>query len=142
MPTDKPAQHPALERLDAFVGEWSMEASFAPGVTGRAVFEWVLGGQFLVERSEVPDAPDGIAIVGVDRDGQAYTQHYFDSRGVARVYAMTFRDGVWTLLRDAPVSRRWTSGSASPQSSAPTAARSAAAGRRPGMVRPGSTTST
>ena len=56
-------------------------------------------------RSEVPDvpeAPDGIAIVGVDRDGEAYTQHYFDSRGVARVYAMTFRDGVWTLLRDAP----------------------------------------
>jgi hypothetical protein len=103
--TDQPARHPSLERLDAFVGEWSLEASLTAGVTGRAVFEWVLGGQFLVERSEVPDvpeAPDGIAIVGVDRDGEAFTQHYFDSRGVARVYAMTFRDGVWTLLRDAP----------------------------------------
>jgi hypothetical protein len=65
----------------------------------------VLGGQFLMERSEVPDvpeAPDGIAIIGMDRDGEAYTQHYFDSRGVARLYAMTFRDGVWTLVRDAP----------------------------------------
>ena len=96
----KAARHPALERLDAFVGEWSMEASFAAGATGRAVFEWVLGGQFLVERAEVPDAPDSIAIVGLDRDGEAFTQHYFDSRGVARVYAMTFSDGVWTLLRD------------------------------------------
>ena len=38
----------------------------------------------------------------MDRDGEAYTQHYFDSRGVARVYAMTFRDGMWALLRDAP----------------------------------------
>jgi hypothetical protein len=102
VPKDEAARHPALQGLDAFVGEWTMEAPFAPGVTGRAVFEWVLGGRFLVERSEVPGAPDGIAIVGLDRDGQAYTQHYFDSRGVARVYAMTFHDGVWTLLRDAP----------------------------------------
>jgi hypothetical protein len=105
VPRDEAARHPMLERLDAFVGEWSTEAPFAPGVTGRTVFEWVLGGQFLMERSEVPDvpeAPDGIAIVGVHRDGEAYTQHYFDSRGVARVYAMTFRDGVWTLVRDAP----------------------------------------
>ncbi len=99
---DEAARPAALERLDAFVGEWSMEASFAAGVTGRAVFEWVLGGQFLVERTEVPGAPDGIAIVGLDRDGEAFTQHYFDSRGVARVYAMTFSDGVWTLLRDSP----------------------------------------
>jgi hypothetical protein len=96
------ARPAALERLEAFVGAWTMEAPFAPGVTGRAVFEWVLGGQFLVERSEVPGAPDGIAIVGVDRDGQAYTQHYYDSRGVARLYAMTFDGRVWTLLRGSP----------------------------------------
>jgi len=34
--------------------------------------------------------------------GQAYTQHYFDSRGVGRVYAMSFSEGVWTLLQEAP----------------------------------------
>jgi hypothetical protein len=97
------ANRPAvLERLEAFVGEWKMEASFLPaGVTGRAVFEWVLDGRFLVERAEVPDAPGSFAIVGLDRDGEAFTQHYFDSRGLARVYAMTFNEGVWTLLRDA-----------------------------------------
>jgi hypothetical protein len=105
MPKDEVARDPMLERLDAFVGEWTVEVPFAPGVNGHAVFEWVLGGQFLMERSEVPDvpeAPDGISIIGVDRDGSAYTQHYFDSRGVVRLYAMTFRDGEWTLLRDAP----------------------------------------
>ena len=104
MSNDEAARHPMLERLDAIVGEWSIEASIDPEETARAVFEWVLGGQFLMERSEVadvPEAPDGIAIVGVDRDGEGYTQHYFDSRGVARLYSMTFRDGVWTLLRDA-----------------------------------------
>jgi hypothetical protein len=36
-----------LERLDAFIGEWSIEASFGPDVPGRAAFEWVQGGQFL-----------------------------------------------------------------------------------------------
>jgi len=139
---DQAARHPALQRLDALVGEWTMEASFAAGVTGRAVFEWVLGGQFLVERSEVPGAPDGIAIVGLDRNGEAFTQHYYDSRGVARVYAMTFSDGVWTLLRDSPDFSPLDFWHASPGSSAPTAAPSAAAGRRPGTARAGSTTST
>ncbi|MGI8795561.1 MAG: hypothetical protein ACR2IR_03060, partial [Acidimicrobiia bacterium] len=59
------------------------------------------GEQFLVERWEVPhpDAPDGIAIIGVDQSGENYLQHYFDSRGVARVYEMSFRDGVWELWR-------------------------------------------
>jgi hypothetical protein len=68
------------------------------------VFEWLPGGQFLVQRWEVahPDAPDGIAIIGLGPDGKAYTQHYFDSRGGARVYAMNFSDGVWTLLRASP----------------------------------------
>ena len=33
------------------------------------------------------------------RAGEAYVQHYFDSRGVARVYQMGFRGGLWTLSR-------------------------------------------
>ncbi len=68
------------------------------------MFEWALGGQFLLQRSEFPhpDFPDSIAIIAVDPSGQGYTQHYFDSRGVVRVYAMGFRDGIWTLVRNAP----------------------------------------
>jgi hypothetical protein len=60
--------------------------------------------QFLLQRWEIshPDAPDGLAIIGVDAARGAFFQHYYDSRGVARVYAMTFTDGVWELLRDAP----------------------------------------
>jgi hypothetical protein len=108
MQMDEAARNAARARLDAFIGEWSIEAAFplAPptGVVGRAVFEWTLGGQFLVQRSEVPhpDAPDSVAIVGLEPDSEAYSQHYFDSRGVVRVYAMTFSDGVWKLLRDSP----------------------------------------
>ena len=39
-------------RVDLTGGPGKGSGSFA-GVTGRAVFEWVLAGQFLVERSEV-----------------------------------------------------------------------------------------
>jgi hypothetical protein len=102
MEMSQAADNPALERLEPFVGEWNLEASFPDAPVGRAVFEWILGGQFLVERSEVPvpEAPDGFCIIGPEADGGGYTQHYFDSRGVVRLYAMTFDDGVWTLTRD------------------------------------------
>jgi hypothetical protein len=100
------ARDPALERLDAFVGEWSMEAAFplapATGIGGHTVFEWMPGEQFLIQRWEVshPDAPDGIAIIGFDAGRETYLQHYFDSRGVARVYEMSFGDGLWKLWRN------------------------------------------
>jgi hypothetical protein len=98
----------AMERLAPFVGEWTIEGSFRnlgpTGVTGRVVFEWMLDRQFLMQRGEVPhpDAPDNVAVMGFDPGTGAYTHHYFDSRGIARLYSMTFDDGVWKLLRDSP----------------------------------------
>lgn len=105
---DQPARQAALKRLDTLVGAWNLEACFPSDPTavlrgGRSVFEWMQGGQFLIQRTEAPDpAPNSLAIIACDSDNEAYVQHYFDSRGVARLYAMSFRDGVWTLLRDAP----------------------------------------
>jgi hypothetical protein len=105
---DPAARTAALERLDALVGEWRMEAAFPgavpAGVVGRSRFEWALGRQFLVQRSEIPhpDAPDSIALVAFDSDTGAYTQHYFDSRGVVRLYAMGLSGDGWTLVRASP----------------------------------------
>jgi hypothetical protein len=63
----------------------------------------ILGGSFLRQRNEIPhpEFPDSILIIAADPGGETYTQHYFDSRGVARIYKMTFGEGKWTLLRDA-----------------------------------------
>jgi len=93
----------ALERLGVLVGEWVVEAEFPgqPPFAGRTVFEWALDGQFLVQRTEAPGSvPDSTAMISVEPETGAYTQHYFDSRGVVRLYAMTFADGVWQLLRE------------------------------------------
>jgi hypothetical protein len=95
-----------LAPLEPLVGEWSVEAiaPWAPpsGLRGTTVFEWMTGGKFLVQRWEVPidEAPDGLAVIGSDPENSGgYLQHYFDSRGVARVYSMGFDEGVWTLSR-------------------------------------------
>jgi hypothetical protein len=104
MERDKAARAAAMERLSPFVGEWAVEVGFAPGMTVPSVFEWILDGQFLAQRTDVPDpnAPNSMFVIGADDEGDGYTQHYFDSRGIARLYAMTFDGRVWTLRREAP----------------------------------------
>ncbi|MFC9947934.1 hypothetical protein [Streptomyces pratensis] len=104
-----------LARLEVFVGEWSLEPRFPgggpsrPGPAGggpaaRTWFEWALDRQYLVQhtRIPVPEAPDGLMVVRPDPGTGSYTQHYFDSRGVARLYAMDFDGRVWTLTRESP----------------------------------------
>ena len=108
----------ALDRLEPFLGEWAVAASIMPddALPGGCVFEWTLGGAFLLQRIEIPhpEAPDGLCIIGANADGDGYTQHYFDSRGIARVYAMEFADGVWRLSRESadftplPFAQRYT----------------------------------
>ena len=93
-------------RLEPLIGEWVVEGAHPvdPSMTvrGHAVFEWVDGRRFLVQRwtIEHPDFPNGIAILGEGESGLA--QHYFDSRGVARVYAMSVTDETWELSRESP----------------------------------------
>jgi hypothetical protein len=101
-----PTRNPQLEPLEALVGEWTTEATHpaVPGIVvrGQAVFEWLEGEQFLIQRSrnDHPDFPDAIAITGLFGDSLA--MHYYDSRGVHRVYRTSFDDGVWSFWRDAP----------------------------------------
>jgi hypothetical protein len=98
-------RRPDMERLEALVGEWTMEAGPPGGPPwpgdARVSFEW-LDRTYLIERwtVEMPEAPDGIAIIGPDQSGENLVQHYFDSRGVARVYGMSLDGGVWKLWRD------------------------------------------
>lgn len=78
----------------------------SPPVTdrgGTTTFEWLDGKFFLIQRFVVehPAAPSGIAIIGLSAP-EVFAQHYYDSRGVARVYQMTLADGAWKVWREAP----------------------------------------
>ena len=102
-----------VESLDALIGEWSTSATHPalPSVVvpGRTSFEWLEGRHFLIGRSlnEHPDFPDALTVFGADRE--ALAMHYYDSRGVERVYRTSLSDGVWRIWRDAEgFSQRFT----------------------------------
>jgi hypothetical protein len=112
---DQPTAEVALEKLEPLIGEWTLEAYGPHGEpwpgAGRATFEWHDSRAHLVERStvEMPEAPDGVSIIGCDAANGTYMQLYSDDRGVCRVYEMSIGDGVWKVWRDGePFSQRFT----------------------------------
>jgi hypothetical protein len=92
-----------MEALNVLVGAWKTNAP-AMEAEGLTTFEWLEGGGFLIERSTVnrPEFPNAVCVIGATGPGGALQQHYFDSRGVARVYEMTLENGTWTLFRAGP----------------------------------------
>ena len=100
------------ERLEPLIGEWTL-AMVMPGqevpeklpdIGARVTFEWMGKKGFVLERWRVPipEAPDGLAVLGWDERRGTFLQHYFDERGVARVYEMSFEAGVWKMARTQP----------------------------------------
>ena len=63
-------------------------------VHGHSSIELLEGERFLIQRSRTdhPDFPDAISITG-DTDG--LHMHYFDSRGVFRIYDFEVTDESW-----------------------------------------------
>jgi hypothetical protein len=111
------------------VGTWTTAATHpaSPGliVRGTAIIEWLEGERFLILRSrnDHADFPDSISIIGVtDRDRvesaptddppaseARLSMHYFDSRGVFRVYEASVDDQALRFWRHAPgFSQRFT----------------------------------
>ena len=95
----------ALQGLDTLVGEWTTEATHpalpSTVVHGHSSFEWLEGAKFLVVRahSDHPDFPDSISVIG---DTEGLRMHYFDSRGVHRVYEVGVSEDALEFSRDAP----------------------------------------
>lgn len=101
----------AIDQLAAFLGEWdteisamSMDPDPSAVVRGHSSFSWLEGGAFLLQHSEIPnsDFPTSTAVIGPDEEAGTYRMLYYDSRGVSRIYRMTFSGGIWTLWRDFP----------------------------------------
>ena len=88
--------------LEPLIGRW--EIPVGDGEPGEATFAWALGRRFVEMRTSVPveGAPDGLMIIAPAAGGDGFTQHYFDSRGVVRLYAMRFDGREWTLERREP----------------------------------------
>ena len=85
------------------VGRWTTEATHRglPGaiIRGSSEIEWLEGERFLIYRSSYdhPDIPDSISIIG-DTDG--LRMHYFDARGVHRIFKVTVTGEEWEMTMD------------------------------------------
>ena len=90
--------------LEPLIGEWRMAMGMPgqevpdelPDIGARVTFEWMGEQAFVLERWRVPipGAPNGLAVLGWDEGRGTFLQHYFDERGVARVYEMSLKGGV------------------------------------------------
>lgn len=100
--------NPALRALDVMVGSWDTVGThpFLPGKTlhGRATFEWIEEGAFLLMRSEMdePEVPSGIAIFGSDNAAERLYLLYFDERDVSRKYDISIERNVVRWQRNSP----------------------------------------
>src|SRR5262245_29739077 len=113
---------PSLEPLNRLVGVWTTEATHpaVPGVVvrGSATIEWLEGERFLIHRARTdhPDFPHSISIIGRTEHDRidsatcavpaptrkaALRMHYFDSRGVFRIYEASIDEVAWRLWRHA-----------------------------------------
>jgi hypothetical protein len=88
------------------VGEWAIEATHPAlpdtAISGQATFEWLEDQRFLIQRSRYDHAemPDAVAVSGIV-DGTP-AMHYFDSRGVHRVFAVDITGDTWRYWNDTP----------------------------------------
>ncbi len=93
-----------IETLEPLVGEWRIEIRHPQLPTaGIATWEWLRGGNAMVSRQSVEEEtfPESVSVILADDDPDSLAMHYFDSRGVARVYRTTLVDGVLKLCRKA-----------------------------------------
>jgi hypothetical protein len=90
----------ALGLLDVLAGEWTQVIIGHGDPTGTMSFEWSLDGRYLLQRSILPPPfPEVLAVIEYDEAVDEFRQHYFDSRGVTRVYRMTLSGSDLMLQR-------------------------------------------
>jgi hypothetical protein len=92
-----------MKEFEPLIGEWHGEGELPTEPPMRlsvaATVERM--GEFIVFRSagEPAELPDSVSIIGGARSGEPQPMHYFDSRGVKRLFMTSLEDSTWTIWR-------------------------------------------
>jgi hypothetical protein len=92
-----------MNDFEPLIGEWHGEGSIPieppMNISVLATIERL--GAFIVFRSvgEPTEVPDNISIIGGAPDGEPQPMHYFDARGVERLYLTAIEGSTWTIWR-------------------------------------------
>ena len=102
------SENEPLAALGRLVGEWETEAThplFPGTVKARATFEWLRGGRFMIWRTDgnpPGTVPNAIAVIGGGDTPGTWPMHYFDERGVFRIYHVEAVGEGWRFWRNEP----------------------------------------
>jgi hypothetical protein len=97
-----------MSAVDRLLGTWEVtmhHSAMSEPVTGRQRYERVLDGAFVLQQwtYDHPGFPDAMALLSEER------YHYFDVRGITRVFDLDFDDSGWSMVRlDEDFSQRQT----------------------------------
>jgi hypothetical protein len=92
-----------MKEFEPLIGEWRAEGVIPieppMKVSGEAKIEPL--GKFIVFRAvaEPAEVPDSLSIIGGAPDGEPQPMHYFDSRGVERLYLTALEGSTWKIWR-------------------------------------------
>lgn len=99
-------RNPAVDALDALVGEWKLTLTDAWFLEsreirqhGRATVRW-LGEAFMELLAELGGEPTWHFVFGRSDQDQELIALYHDPRPTSRLFHMTFGDGEWRMLRE------------------------------------------
>jgi hypothetical protein len=90
-----------MEEFEPLIGEWHAAGEIPTEppmkIAVDAKFERL--GAFLVFSStgEPAELPDSVSIIGGAADGEPQPMHYFDSRGVERLYLTAMEGSTWKI---------------------------------------------
>ena len=92
-----------LKSLDRLVGTWkASDPSGADGVKGHTTFEWMEGGNFLIQRVDLGEVK-GIEIIGYNEKSKSLQSHYFEgTTGKHLEYTYQLEDDTLTVSIDMP----------------------------------------
>jgi hypothetical protein len=94
--------NPALKSLERLVGKWkATDPSGEGALDGATTFEWMEGGNFLLQHVDFGDSK-GIEIIGFDEESKSLRSHYFDRSGKILEYTYELHNDTLTVSINMP----------------------------------------
>lgn len=92
-----------MKEFERLIGEWHGEGQ----IPSEPPMDIAVGarierlGELIVLRTvgEPAEVPDSVSIIGGASEGQPQPMHYFDSRGVKRLFMTTVQGSTWRIWR-------------------------------------------
>jgi hypothetical protein len=89
-----------MKDFEPLIGEWHGEGAMAEPPLQMSVDAKIERlGEFIVFRSvgTPTELPDSVSIIGGASDGEPQPMHYFDARGVKRLYMTAIEGSTWKI---------------------------------------------